>query len=235
MKNSAIAVQFSKLSTPLIADACIRLDISFNVAPFGIRPILSDSRIAGKALPVRHFGSVDVFLEAMNDTESGEILVVDNEGRTDEGCIGDLIVIEAIACNMGGIAIWGTHRDTPEILKLGLPVFSYGSWPVGPLRLDSRSADVFESARFGECLVTRDDVVFGDLDGVLFIPSKGVSDVLQTAESLLEKERSQADAVRSGETLREQLRFDEFLTKRKLDPDYDFRKHLRAIGGAIEE
>lgn len=235
MKNSAIAVQFSKLSTPLIADACIRLDVSFNVAPFGIRPILSDSHIAGKALPVRHFGSVDVFLEAMNDAESGEILVVDNEGRTDEGCIGDLIVIETIACNLGGIVIWGTHRDTPEILKLGLPVFSYGSWPVGPLRLDSRSADVFKSARFGECLVTHDDVVFGDLDGVLFVPSEGVSDVLQTAESLLEKERSQADAVRSGKTLREQLRFDEFLTKRELDPDYDFRKHLRAIGGAIEE
>ena len=235
MKNSAIVEQFSKLSTPLISDACIRLGVSFNVAPFGIRPVLPDSCIAGKALPVRHFGSVDVFLEAMNDAESGDVLVVDNGGRTDEGCIGDLIVIEGTTCDLGGIVIWGTHRDTTEIQQLGFPIFSYGSWPVGPLRLDVRSADTFKSARFGEFLVTHDDIVFGDLDGVLFIPSERVSDVLQMAESLLETERSQADAVRNGKSLRKQLRFDEFLAKRKLDPDYDFRKHLRAIGGAIEE
>ncbi|MFX0107506.1 MAG: RraA family protein [Candidatus Hodarchaeota archaeon] len=235
MKNQVIAERFSKLSTPLIADASIRLGISFNVAPFGIRPVLSDCRVGGRVLPVRHFGSVDVFLEAMNKAEIGDVLVVDNNGRTDEGCIGDLIVIEAIACNLGGIVIWGTHRDTPEIQRLDCPVFSYGSWPVGPQRVDSRSADTFESAQFGECVATRDDVVFGDLDGVLFVPHKSVSNLLQIAEALLETERFQAESVRRGKSLREQLRFNEYLTQRELDPDYDFRKHLRAIGGAIEE
>jgi 4-hydroxy-4-methyl-2-oxoglutarate aldolase len=235
MKNREIAGRFSKLSTPLIADACIRLGVSFNIAPFGIRPVLLDSTIAGRAFPVRHFGSVDVFLEAMNETEEGDVLVVDNNGRCDEGCIGDLIVIEADACNLGGIVVWGAHRDTPELQRLGFPVFSYGSWSVGPLRVNERSTDVFKSARFGEYGVTRDDVVFGDLDGVLFVPYKRVSDIQQMAESLLETERTQAESVRSGKTLREQLRFDEYLIQRKIDPDYDFRKHLRKIGGAIEE
>jgi regulator of RNase E activity RraA len=235
MKSKTMAERFSRLSTPLIADACIRLDVSFSVAPFGIHPVLSDSRVAGRVIPVRHFGSVDVFLEAMNDAEPGDVLVVDNNGRSDEGCIGDLIVIEGIASNLAGFVIWGTHRDTPELQKLGFPVFSYGSWPVGPVRVDSRSADTFKSAQFGEYLVTRDDAVFGDLDGVLFAPYKNVNDLLQLAESLLETERFQAKAVRNGKTLREQLRFDEFLVQRKLDPNYSFRKHLRAIGGAIEE
>ena len=235
MKNREIAERFSKLSNPLVADASIRLGISFNVAPFGIYPVILDCRIGGRALPVRHFGSVDVFLEAMNEAEDGDVLVVDNNGRRDEGCIGDLIVIEAISCNLGGIVIWGTHRDTPELQRLGFPVFSYGSWPVGPLRVDERSTDVFKSARFGEYSVTRDDAVFGDLDGVLFVPFKSVNDVLKMAESLSKTEQAQAKAVRKGKTLREQLRFDEYLTKHKLDPKYDFRKHLRKIGGAIEE
>ncbi|MHA2058153.1 MAG: RraA family protein [Candidatus Thorarchaeota archaeon] len=235
MKNSEMAERFSRLSTPLVADACIRLRVSFNVAPFGIRPVLSDSRVGGRIFPVRHFGSVDVFLEAMNEAEEGAILVVDNNGRNDEGCIGDLIVIEATACKLGGIVIWGAHRDTPELQRLDFPVFSYGSWPVGPVRLDHRTSDTFKSACFGEYTVTHDDAVFGDLDGVLFLPYKSANNVLQMAESFLEKEKSQAEAVGRGQTLREQLRFDEYLAQRKLDSTYDFRKHLRTIGGAIEE
>jgi 4-hydroxy-4-methyl-2-oxoglutarate aldolase len=35
--------------------------------------------------------------------------------------------------------------------------------------------------------------------------------------------------------LRDQLKFDEYLLKRKLDAAYTFRVHLRKIGGAIEE
>ena len=33
------------------------------------------------ALPVRHFGSVDVFLEGMQRAHSGDVLVVDNGER----------------------------------------------------------------------------------------------------------------------------------------------------------
>jgi len=41
--------------------------------------------------------------------------------------------------------------------------------------------------------------------------------------------------VKSGNTLREQLRFKEYLAKRESDPSYTLRKHLRILGRAIEE
>jgi 4-hydroxy-4-methyl-2-oxoglutarate aldolase len=98
---------FSELSTALIADACLRLGVPLRLAPFGISPLLSGSRIAGRVMPAQHYGSVDIFLEAMGTAEPGDILVIDNGGRMDEGCIGDLTALEAKACGLAGIIVWG--------------------------------------------------------------------------------------------------------------------------------
>ena len=65
MDNQYLNKAFLELSTPLIADACLRLSIPLRIAPSGIGPLISESHIAGKVLPATHYGSVDVFLEAM--------------------------------------------------------------------------------------------------------------------------------------------------------------------------
>jgi regulator of RNase E activity RraA len=226
---------FAELTTPLLADACLRVGAALRAAPPGIAPIVSGQRLAGRALPSRHYGSVDVFLEALTAAEPGDVLVVDNGGRTDEACVGDLVVLEASAAEISGLVVWGLHRDTPELVQVGLPVFSYGSYPPGPVRLDDREPEALASARFGAHVVTRGDVVFADDDGVLFVAGDRVDDVLATARGIGVTERAQAERIRAGETLRRQTAFDEYLSRREADPSYSFRQHLRRIGGEIEE
>jgi 4-hydroxy-4-methyl-2-oxoglutarate aldolase len=84
MTAESLSRASAQLSTPLIADAALRLKIRFRISPPGIRPVIPDQRLAGPALPVRHFGSVEVFLEAMQDARSGDVLVIDNGSRLDE-------------------------------------------------------------------------------------------------------------------------------------------------------
>lgn len=231
----ALLNELRGLSTALVADACLRLQVPLRLAPPGIRAVLPGTRVAGRVLPARHRGSVDVFLEAMNEAEPGDVLVIDNAGRTDEACIGDLTALEARACGVAGLVVWGLHRDTAELERIDLPVFSYGACPSGPRRLDEPDPEALRSARFGDCLLTRDDLVFGDADGVVFAPASRLEELLEVAGAIAVRERAQADAVREGRTLREQLRFGEYLTRRSADPSYTFRRHLRALGGAIEE
>lgn len=235
MDNKSLASAFSNLSTPLTTDACVRLQIPLRVAPPGIRPVVPGTRTAGGVLPVRHRGSVDVFLEAMKGAQPGDVLVVDNEGRTDESCVGDLTVLEARAWGLSGLVVRGYHRDTDELVQIGFPVFSYGQHPAGPRRLDQRGSLDLSSAQWDGFVVDDNDVVFADNDGVLFVPSAQAEDVLETAKSIWKVERQQAETIKSGKKLSEQLDFDGYLAKRRSDPSYTFRRHLRERGGAIEE
>ncbi len=235
MNAESLSRAFAELSTPLIADAALRLKIPFRVAPPGIRPVTPNQRLAGPALPVRHFGSVDVFLEAMQGAQRGEVLVIDNSGRLDEGCIGDLTALEAENCGLAGITLWGAHRDTPELRQIRLPIFTYGVCPCGPQRLDARDSSALRSARFGNFLVEPGAFVFADDDGCLFVGADRMDDLLGVAREIRDRERHQANAIKSGHSLREQLEFARYLEKRATDSTYSFREHLRKISGAIEE
>src|SRR5262245_43736447 len=211
MTAETLSRAFAQLSTPLIADAALRLKVPFRITPPGIRPVTPDQFLAGPALPVRHYGSVDVFLEAMQDSQPGDVLVIDNGGRLDEGCIGDLTALEAENCRLAGIIVWGVHRDTSELRQIRLPIFSYGTWPSGPQRLDARDSSALQSARFGNFVVERSDVAFADDDGCLFVLAKHADDLLSVAHGIREQERRQADTIKSGRSLREQLDFAQYL------------------------
>ncbi|MGE3274142.1 MAG: RraA family protein [Vicinamibacterales bacterium] len=222
-------------ATPFIADACVALGLPPRTAGSGLRPIAEGQRVAGPARPAKHAGSVDVFLEAIHDAAPGDVLVIENVGRLDEGCIGDMIAAEALAAGMAGIVVWGAHRDGPAIRRIGIPVWSLGTCPVGPVELRQRSPHALQAASIGShTTVTRDDVIFLDDDGAMVVESKEVVRVVDMARQLAEREAGQAARLAAGERLWQQFDVEGYLAARKASPDLTFRDHIRARRGAIE-
>lgn len=203
-------------------------------APTGLQAAFAGMRAFGRALPAQHVGSVDVFLEAIESADPGDVLVADNRGRLDESCIGDLLALDARAGGLAGIVIWGLHRDSVDLERIGIPVFSLGSIPTGPLSVGERPAGALDSATVGDWAITAADVVAADEDGVLFLPADRIDELLTLAEGIRDTEGAQADRIRDGHSLREQVRFAEFLAKREATPALTFREHLRTVGGEIE-
>ena len=234
MDHQEIRRRYATLTTAHLADACIRAQIPVRCAPALLKALVPGSRLIGRASPARHVGSVDVFLEALEGAAPGDVLVVDNGGRLDESCVGDLVALEVQAAGLEGIVIWGLHRDT-DLRAIGLPVFSLGAIPTGPQRLDVRPEDALESAVVGDWTVSREDLILGDDDGVLLVPIARAADIFTLAETIRDAERRQAELMRGGVSLRRQVQFDVYLAQREETPSLSFRDHLRGVGGAIEE
>jgi regulator of RNase E activity RraA len=221
-------------STPFIADACLRVNLSVRQGPSGLVPLLPHARIAGRVVPAVHAGSTDVILQAIAGAERGDVLVIDNNGRLDEACVGDLVAGEARLAGLAGLIVDGAHRDSAAIRGIAIPVWSRGRAAFGPRELRRQHVTALEAATCGPVTVTREDVVFADEDGVAFVALADCARVIDVARDIAAREQAQAARLMAGEPLRDQLGLADYLARREEDPTYTFRKHIQQLGKAIE-
>ena len=221
------------LPTAALADAAVRLGIPIGTAPVSLIPLLPGTAFAGPAAPVTHLGSVDVLLETIDDAPDGAVLVVDNGGRDDEACVGDLMLLEAQLAGMRGAVIWGRHRDTAQLREIGLPLFSRGPHPFGPRRVPP-AGRAMRTAFLDGVAVTSDHWIVADDDGVLLIGPDRRAELAETAAHIQSIEGRQSERMRSGTSLRDQLDFAEYRRRQAVDAELTLRRYLADTGAAIE-
>ncbi|MFC5144182.1 RraA family protein [Streptomyces aureoversilis] len=216
--------------TTALWDAGIRLGAAVTLPPLPLAPVAAGMRCAGPLRRVQHTEGVVSIFTGIDAAAPGDILLVDNSGRTDEACVGDLVAIEARQAGLAGIVVWGCHRDSDELAAIGLPVFSLGPCPASPRLGPGRGP-----APALPPLTGRDgDSVTADSDGVLIVPAAAHAEVAAVAGQIVRAERAQAERALEGVSLREQLGWDRFLERRRTDPGYAFRSHLAQVDGALE-
>lgn len=219
-------------TTAHIADACLQLELPVRPGRAGLVALLPQVRVAGPVRPVVHAGSLDVLLEAIGAAAWGSVLVVDDNGRLDEGCFGSLLAGEALAAGLAAVVIDGAHRDSAAVRALGLPLWSRGRCPIGPREPRRRHTTALDAATCGPTTVTREDAIFADEDGVVFVAIAECPRVIEAARSIAVHEMSRAGRIEGGQPLREQLRLSEFIARRAADPDYTFKQHVQRLAGS---
>ena len=106
-------------------------------------------------------------------------------------------MLEAAAAGLTGLVVWGLHRDTPELVEIGLPVFSYGGYAQDQ-GARGKVVDFRVAVEIGGVRVAPGDLVFGDLDGVLVVPRAAEHEAIRRALEKAGAENKVRDAIARG-------------------------------------
>ena len=202
----------SELFTCVVGDVMDKLELQHQYLPPAIRPLRNDMVVMGRAMPVL---SVDVFVEKISGTANplmeksfGLMLEALDNLRTHEVYLntgssprnamwGELMSVRARKLGGAGAVLNGYSRDTKAILEMGFPTFSFG-----PYGQDSapryKVVDYRVPVEIGGVRVRPGDILFGDIDGVLAVPSNAAEEVFSRALEKVRGERLVKKALEEG-------------------------------------
>jgi regulator of RNase E activity RraA len=126
----------------------------------------------------------------MKHAGPGVVLVVDLDECNDVGFWGSNIGLSAKVKGVEGIVLDGGCRDTYEVRKIQFPVFCRAIGRTEVIgRIEIKPENVKVPITVGGAYVNPSDIVVGDDDGVVIVPKKVATQVLERAEKQLELDR----------------------------------------------
>jgi len=126
----------------------------------------------------------------MKHAGPGVVLAVDLDGCNDVGFWGSNIGLSAKVKGVEGIVLDGGCRDTYEVRKIQFPVFCRAIGRTEVIgRIEIKPENVNVPITVGGAYVNPGDIVVGDDDGVVIVPKKVATQVLERAEKQLELDR----------------------------------------------
>lgn len=193
--------RFEGLSTATVSDALDRLGLPGSV--LGLAPLGPGQSLAGRAFTVRYVaasvppGTVGDYLD---DVREGQVVVLDNGGRTDCTVWGDILTAVAHQRRIAGTVIDGVCRDVHRALGVGYPIYSRGRFMrTGKDRV--QVAEVGGPVSVGGVLVSPGDLLLGDEDGVVAVPRAREDDVLTVARDIADREAGILRRALDGATI----------------------------------
>ena len=187
---------FGAFDTPAISDRMNRLYAMSQ----GIRNLTAeDLCILGPACTVKVYPGDNLMVhKALDVAQPGDVVVIDTSASAMTAVAGDLISTKARHRGIAGFVVDGLVRDLEEIRALGdFPVYARGVTPIGPLHRGP--GEINYPVSVGGIVVFPGDIIVGDLNGVVVIPSGIAPELLDRLTAQAAKESDYVTAVREGD------------------------------------
>ncbi|MBS0476106.1 MAG: RraA family protein [Proteobacteria bacterium] len=203
-EDQELVALFEGLDTPGVSDAMDKLGLHGQT--LGIMPLADYVRaVVGPAFTVKYVpagnppGTVGDFID---DVAPGDVVVIDNDGRTDCTVWGDIMTQYAGLRGIAGTVIDGVCRDVSKALGDGYPMFSAGRF----MRTGKDCVQVEAvngTVAIGTVRVAARDIVVADANGVVIVPRGRAREVAETARRIEEVESRIRELIAQGKTLGE--------------------------------
>jgi len=204
LDNAALCELFIGLDTAGISDALDKLGIHGQA--LDIMPLQDYATpIVGIAFTVKYVpagipaGTVGDYID---DVSSENIVVIDNDGRTDCTVWGDILTQYAGIKGIKGTVIDGVCRDVNKAISDQYPVFSKGRFMrTGKDRVEVESVN--QTVTIGTVRVSAGDVIIGDASGVVVVPQKHAQHVAEVSRQVEDVESKIREQIQQGKTIKQ--------------------------------
>ena len=204
LEDQNLVALFEGLDTPGVSDAMDKLGLPGQC--LGVAPLDNYSKvIVGPAFTVQYVsasvppGTVGDFIE---DVLPGDVVVIDNGGRTDCTVWGDIMTQYAGSRQIAATVIDGVCRDVNKALGDGYPIFSKGRFMrTGKDRVQVQSVN--QPVSVGTARVCARDIVVADANGVVIVPRAHAAEVAACARQIESVEADIRALIAKGKTLKE--------------------------------
>ena len=210
--DELFAIAKKELFVALIGDVLDKLGFQHQFLPPAIKPLQDNFIVIGRAMPVleadvfeevaentknpimkKPFG---IMFEALDDLKKNEVYICSGASPL-YALWGGLMSTRAIKLKAAGAVVNGYSRDTNEILSLRFPTFSMGGYAQdqGPR---GKVIDFRISIEFGGVKICPGDIIYGDRDGVIVVPSSVAEDAFSKAIEKSRGEKLVKEALEKG-------------------------------------
>jgi len=181
------------LASSVVGDAMGRL-----VGTTGLRPVNRSSVTAcGNAFTVRVRAGDNLLIhKALDMLKPGDVLVVDGEGDVSRALVGEIMMTSAMIQGAVAFVIDGAIRDVDAFEDQKFPCWARGVNLRGPYKEGPGSINV--PITVGGMLVNPGDIVLGDSDGVVAVPSSQALAIAKAAKDKVLVENQMIADIKSG-------------------------------------
>lgn len=211
--DQSVIGKLKKVSTPTLATALYKRGLR-NQTIQDVRPLgpLTESMV-GIAFTLRYIPAredlnpISVFFDpehpqraAVEACPPGAVLVMDSRGDARAASAGGILIRRLMVRGAAGVVTDGGFRDSGEVATMAMPAFHRRPSPPTNLTLH-QAIDINVPIGCGDAPVFPGDVIVGDADGVIVVPSEMAAEIADEAEAMTIYEDFVIDMVGEGRTI----------------------------------